>query len=237
MYKISIDLFKVHKYFKVKFCLVYNKENEPGNQYFSKTISKFNFAGNDYLRFNPYPFLSVDITSNMDRTEEWSSNNGFNMNRRELFLFINKLNKVYSQFTKEADLFYYDENSELKVNKILADRCKEFAICGNKTILLQPCVVEDLDHNNSYEGIFLSINSMDYFTYLTYGDIEYFLYELRHVDMTALSIALLNSVILYENKETEQTKKAQPVLENKEIEIVDKKKQIGIPKPDTIPEI
>lgn len=236
MYKTSIELFRVHSSFKVKFCLII-KGDSPDN--YNKLINKFNYLGNDYLRITPFPFITIDITSKMDKNEEWNSNRTFNLNRRELYLFICKLNQLYSRFTSIKELFYYDVNDQLQINKELAYKYREYVVCGNKTILMQACVVENENNHDFYEGIFLSVNSMDYFSYLTYGDIGYLLYELKRIDMSSLTIQVINTYYLtqeLESKEIKKTVKA-PVTEETEDEIVDIKKKVHIDEPNTIPEI
>ena len=226
MYKITIELFKVHKYFKVKFGLIYNKDPDPKEKNL-KTINKFSYLGNDYLKFNPFPFITVDITSVMDKGEtEYNPNRSFNMNRRELFIFRSRLKRLYENFVKVPDLFYY-EGDMLKVNPNKSNALREMVICNNKQILMQACVVYD-DKNEPYEGILLCVNTMDNFTYLTYGDIEYFLYELTRIDMTALAMDALNSVLLTENLESTKLDlpKTDPELEQLKEEIIDIKSSV-----------
>lgn len=236
MYKATIDLFKVHSSFKVKFSLIL-KDDNPDK--FSQMINKFNFSGNDYLKITPYPFVNIDITSKMDKNEGWSSNRTFNLNRRELYIFIGKLHQLHSIFINEKSLFYYDEKHILQVNKELAYKSRQYVVCGNKTILMQPCVVENEDNHELYEGIFLSINSIDYFTYLTYGDISYLLYELKNINMSDLTMQLINLHYLTEEMESKQLKKPEvkPIEENQNNEIIDIKTRIKIEDENVIPEI
>lgn len=233
MYKASIELFKVHSSCKVKFSLVIKDDKE--DQY-NQLISKFNFSGNDYIKITPYPFITIDITSKMDKNEMWSSNRSFNLNRRELYNFIGRLNQLYSRFISEKSLFYYDDNQTLCVNKELSEKYKEYVVCGNKTILLQTCVVE-LDNHDLYEGIFLSINSIDYFTYLTYSDIGYLLYELKRISMSDLTMQVINTIYLTEEMEKKQLQKKAPVSEVVVQEIIDTKPRIRIEDETVIPEI
>jgi len=234
MFKANIELFKVHSSCKVKFSLVVRDDKEdPYNQ----LINKFNFSGNDYLKITPYPFITIDITSKMDKNEGWSNNRTFNLNRRELYNFIGRLNQLYSRFISHKELFYYDDYEQLHVNNELADKYKEYVICGNKTILLQACVVEIGDNHDLYEGIFMSINSMDYFTYLTYGDVGYLLYELKRIDMTNLTMQVINTVYLTEEMEKKQLAKKAPTLEIPHEEIIDKKPRIKIEDEAVIPDI
>ena len=109
----------------------------------------------------------------------------------------------------------------------------------NKTILLQACVVDDSKSKLKYEGIFLSINSIDYFSYLTYSEMEFLIYELRKVDFNSLTMQLINTHMISDSIESEKLKLPEkpPLVENKSEEIIDNKTRIGLPKPNTIPEI
>lgn len=219
MMKASIELASISKSFKLRFSLIV-KDDENNKRQF-ELINKFNFGGNDYIKIRPYPFLTIDISSSMDKKNEWSSNQSFNMNKKDLFFMIQNLKRLMKNFVTHKDLFYYD-NNKLVVNKELADELKEVFVSSNKTILMQACVVTAEDNESVYEGMFLSINSVDYFSYLTYSEMEYLLYELEHVNMTQLAIDLINSVKILEQKEAEKIVQP-PVVEEKPEEIVDKK--------------
>ena len=204
-------------------------------------VNTFSYNGNEYTNLIPHPFLTIDITSWMDRNEGWNSNNTVNLSRRDNFNLIMKLSRLYSKFTKIEELFYYDYNNVLMVNKELSEKHKEVLVSGNKTILLQACVVEDSESKIKYEGIFMSINSIDYFTYLTYGELEFLIHELRKIDFNTLTLQLINTYLITDNKSHKynnlEMEKRPPVSEVKEEVIVDNKARIGISKPNTIPDI
>ena len=86
MLKASLLLFKVHENFKVTFNIFINDNNQKNPNL--QLINKFNFQGNDYLKINPYPFLTCDITSRADKKEGWNTNLFFNLNRKDLFKFL-----------------------------------------------------------------------------------------------------------------------------------------------------
>ena len=240
MEKISIDLFKVHESFKVKFNVVIRSDLQTNlNKTNTYIINKFTYNGNKYTNLTPHPFLTIDITSKMDKNEGWSANNSVNLTRRDCFNFVQRMTRLYTKFTKITDLFYYDNNDILVVNKELSEMHKEVFVCGNKTILLQACVVDDSKSKLKYEGIFLSINSIDYFSYLTYSEMEFLIYELRKVDFNSLTMQLINTHMISDSIESEKLKLPEkpPLVENKSEEIIDNKTRIGLPKPNTIPEI
>lgn len=244
MHKVSIELFKIHNSFKVKFNVVVRNDifsQSLKNRNNLDVINTFHYNGNQYTNLIPHPFLTIDITSWMDRNEGWNSNNTVNLTRRDNFNLIMKLSRLYSKFTKIEELFYYDYNNTLMVNKELSEKHKEVLVTGNKTLLLQACVVEDRETKLKYEGIFMSINSIDYFTYLTYSELEFLIYELKKIDFNSLTTQLINTYLLTNNESYEYNKlemeKKPPVTEVGEETIIDNKNRIGISKPNTIPDI
>lgn len=235
MQKATIELFKVHKSFKVNFSLI-TKDDNPNS--FQKLINKFKYNGNEYVKITPHPFITIDITSRADKKEGWSTNQSFNMNRKELFSFIMKLKRLIRNFVSHKSLFYYDQNGILRVNQQEANQLKETLIAGNKRILMQPCVVDSEEDKQRYEGMFLSINSIDYFTYLTYFEMQFLTQELDNIDINSLTMQLINSVLLNENVESKELEIKRPLItERTEETIVDTKPRIKIEEPDTIPEI
>lgn len=192
MVKASIELFRIHKSFKVKFGLILKEdESNPNNKNF-QLINKFSFKGNDYIRISPYPFITIDIMGRLEKYEEWNANFSVTMNRKDLFMLILSLKGIYKKFSEDKDLFYYNEQNELVVNGVRADNAKVVISVGNKTLWFQPCVVTNEEDKVSYEGLFMVINSPDYYTYLTYVELEYLIYELSHIDMNSLSLLLID---------------------------------------------
>ena len=66
MQKATIELFKVHKSFTVKFSLVTKDDNTDS---FKKLVNKFNYGGNEYIKITPHPFVTIDITTKADKKE------------------------------------------------------------------------------------------------------------------------------------------------------------------------
>lgn len=189
------------------------------------------------MKITPYPFITIDIRSNIDKKDEWNTNLFFNMNRRELYTMIQRLNRLHNNFIKEKELFYYNRDGKLEVNKDKAYEIREVVVCGNKTIWIQACVIENEEDKQLYEGIFLSINSVDYFTYITYDELGYLIYELAHINMSALTMDVINTVYLTEEMEKKELQKKPAILQPVEEELIDTKQRIRIEEPNTIPEI
>lgn len=248
MYKVSTELLRISGALKVKFSLIVKNDEPLVRSNFNKEIiNKFTFKGNDYLNITSFPYITIDISK---KNEEFSSNLSFNLNRRDLYLFIVHMNVLLKRFIEKEELFYYEETYEgrrLKVNKEIANNIKEIVVCGGKTILIQPCVVSINDGKriNDYEGVILSINDLSYYTYLTYADLKYLIYELNKIDMTALSLDLINTALLYEKveshnitKEMQKEHGSSSVYNVEEEEkLPERKTRTAIKDPDTIPKI
>ena len=233
MIKATIELFKVTKTCSVKFSIIMNSEDQKYNQ---KIIV---VDGNEYFKFTPFPFVTIDISTKEDKNLGWNTNRIVNINRKELFFVCQKLRRFLSKYSLVKNLFYYDEDRNLLVNQQEAFNAREGVICGQKTLVFQPCVVENEEDHQLYEGSFMFINSMDFFTYFTYSELEYLLYELQKIDFNTLSLELISAVsILHEMEKKEiQKKKTPPTTEEKEVEINDKKVRILIEEPHEIPDI
>lgn len=190
MYKASIELFKIGKNLKVKFGLVIKGDTKQ--EYQNKIINRFNFNGNEFVKINPNPFITLDISDMNTKTEGWCTNNFVNLNRYGLFRFIVNLKKLINDINdpENRDLFYY--NNEYKIlNKEIALNCrKTFRVSPDKVITLEPSVV--YDNGTEYEGCILCINSYSFYTYLTLEEMEYLYNELTKIDINSLSLNLLN---------------------------------------------
>lgn len=208
MYKASIELARINKSLKLKFGLIIESDDEKKN--YQKIVSKFNYAGNDYLRINPKPFVAVDISSKRD--EGWSSNQSFNLTKPSLFLFKRAFYTLLNEYKSYKDLFYYENDCLMYNQKYTKDICKDIIACGNKHIKIVPCVVYDEEiENKAYEGCALFINTRDNFVYITYTEMEYFYDCLAHVNMDELSLQLINTVALFNNMESEEINIKKPV--------------------------
>lgn len=238
MKKATLKLFNVHNEFKVKFTtflssdpMVKNGFNEP-----KEAISKYEFAGNEYMVIDPKSYVVIDITRK-EFKDDYSSNNSFYLNRRALFSFILRLERLYRSFTQEKEMFYFDTNkdNELTINHSIADRHKEtFVTCGQKTIQMAPCILDD--NKNLYEGIYIAVNSLNYNAQITYDQLLYLIYELKKIDFSILEINLIVAYINYLNIPSKEIKH-EPVKEEKAPEIEDTKKKIIFEDVSTIPDI
>ena len=234
MYKASIELARINKGLKLKFGLIIESETEKKE--INKLVHKFEYNGNSYMRINPRPFITLDISSMTPKSEGWNSNQVINFNKVGLYMFIRNLSYLIKQFKEIKSLYYY-ENTELKIDTNLSEKLKMVGVSNNKHWLLRPCIVPDDEiADKNYEGCVFCINDYSNYCYISYSEMEYLLYELKHIDMVNLSMMLINTVKLYENMEEEKIK-MKPVEAPKEEEYNETTKYIHIEQAHEIPEI
>lgn len=201
MKKASIELAKVNASMKIKFCIIIDSEDVK-NKFNSKAISKFNYDGNEYFRVSGNPYVTIDITSSLDKKEEWSTNRTVNLNRYGLYSLSYTLDAFIEDFKRYKDLFYYNDRKELILNVNVKDKITRVLPLGNKRVQIFPCVVED--GSISYEGCCFCINTLSNFCYLTFDELVYFADTLHHIDMSNLEVQLLNLYTNYTDKETRE---------------------------------
>lgn len=232
MNKINMELGNVNKWMKVKFSLILKSENElPIN----KLVSKFKIDGNEYIKFNPHPFITIEITNESEKKEGWSNNRIITLNKFNLFRMITVLNKFINRFIEVEDLFYY-ENEILYLNNEVADKEEQLIrISNDKVIKIKPFVISD--EEGMYEGCILFINSMDNYCKLTYEELKYLYYLLSNINMESLSLQLMDlSVKMATVKPTEFKAQVRTVSEVIEEPIVSKP-VITVEEVHTIPNI
>lgn len=238
MYKASIEICKINSTMKLKFGLIIESEEDKKyiNNQNNKLINKFNYNGNDYLRINPHPFIVIDISSS-NKTDGWNSNLSVSLNRMSQYKLIQSLKKFIYNFSNYKNLFYYD-NSILVLNQSLVNDASINVSTTSKMIRLQPCVVPDEENQElTYEGAIFFINNMQNFSYLTYDELKYLLWELERIDMSLMSINLIEMTRLCLHDEVNKIKVKPSVEKPIEIEKLSQGKITFVKSNERIPKI
>lgn len=219
MYKAIFEYQKISKTMKLKINLTLKPDVVTANKNFNtKIIDKFNMNGADYLKFAPYPFLVIDISSSKDRGDEWSSNNSVALSQHGIFVMKKALKKMLKNMTDE-DLYKYIDD-RLVMNKAIADEKNVKFIVSNKHILLSPSIV--LDNHDEYEGITFMINSYANYSQLTLEEAEFLYDTLNRIDLMSIALQMMNASMLLKNtsaRKLEVPKKAVPENETKEEDV------------------
>lgn len=244
MYKAAIEIGRISKLMIIKFCIYIegdevqqakNSHNRSNN-----IIYEFNFKGTDYLNISPKPFVSIDISPcSRDKNDSWCKNMTLTLNRYCLCDFLEKLKKMIEYF-KVKDLYYLNDG-KLCIDKSLAEKMSQIVRTPTQAVKLSHGIIYDAENKEiSYEGIYLMINSPDYYCPLTYQELKYLYYTLSKIDMNALSLQLINTYLLVnlsnnlkENK-TSEDEKTRTFSEIKEKEVIEEplppiKENVSIP--------
>lgn len=247
MYKASIELGRVHKTMKLSFNLIIDGDSleeikQPYARNMEPLYKRFHFNGNDYFRVHPRPFITIDISDRKEKRKEgWNPGYSVALNQRALFALKTRLRKIIHVFHTERNLFYYNERGELTVHQKLAHDSRIFVPTNQKVILIQPCVVQDDERPDTvYEGVFFAINRMEYYTYLTFEELEYFYDMVSSINMIELSMHLLELARLHQDDSTIENEEKNPAtVEWEEFREDDVLNQPTVYKkePPTIPDI
>lgn len=199
MYKISLELGRVGN-LKVTFGLIVKDSPEAVARMMyrkhSDLIDRFNYGGSEFLRFTPNPFISMRIMRNDENNTEKDLKDSISMNRMMTFEFVKKSEKVIEAF-KIPDIFY-TENKITKINSEVAAQHVQTVISmidKSKAIQIYHAVVDDSVTGNPYEGVSMSFYSVDHTVQLTYMEFEYLVHLIKSLDMTLMSMVLINSYI------------------------------------------
>lgn len=237
MFKASIEIAKINKAFKVKFAIIIQSENDVKQSHQNLLVNKFSYMGNDYLRVNPRPFITLDISKGSDKSDGWNTNQSVNLNKQKLFEFIKKFRIFVLKYKEVKSLYYYDEEGKLMLDNRYAKDIFVDMISSNKHIRICPCVVSGDQESEEifYEGCIFYINNFDNFAYLTYDEMEYLLYELSHIDMVSLSIDMIKLVKMYQEEEKKDVIFKEPTSKEEEEELSSPGRIVRIETPGEIP--
>lgn len=232
MYKTILEYGRINKNMKVKFNLILKDDNP---KFRGKLIDKFNLNGVDYLKLSPHPFLTIDISSAMDRGESWSSNKTMTLNQMGVFSAKRAIRESLRALHTE-DLFMY-VNDKLVINRELANEVTVKFSASNKHILITPVVIyDDDDPTSEYEGLCLMINTVDNFCNLTIEEAEYLYDMLDKINLMQIALNVINTSILLKSTQSKQITIERVISEKPEI--VETTINFNPTKPDSeIPEI
>lgn len=191
MKKITVDIGKVAKGMRLKYSLILDADETGVKNPSLSLINHYKIGGNEFFKFNPHPYLTIDISESFGKKEEWNANKSVNLNLMSKMKMEAQLKIVISNLSIK-ELFYYDKNNKLDVNRdvVKSLNMKPFVI-GNKNCMFDYGVIRD-DKNNEYEGIIFMINSADNFCMLTIDEISYLYYVLLSTNLYNLTFSVLS---------------------------------------------
>ena len=194
MKKISVELSRVSKGMRLKFNLILDSPESPNQRKDSGLTSVYEIDGNQYIKLNPHPYLTIDISDSFGKKDGWNYNHSVNIN----WLAKMKLERVLLfslQNMKIKNLFYYGTDNRLYVNhnvsKPLEERMK--FVLGNKYCEMKYAVIKDETNIDiEYEGIIFLINSAENFCYLTVDELSLLYYILTNTNLNTIALQVMS---------------------------------------------
>ena len=147
MKKITVDIGKIAKGMRLKYSLILDADETGVKNPSLNLVSRYTINGNEFIKFNPHPYLMIDISESFGKKEEWSTNKSVNLNLLSKMKLESQLKTVISNLSIK-ELFYYDKNNRLSINRdiVRSLNMKPFVI-GNKNCMFDYGVLRD-DKNN-----------------------------------------------------------------------------------------
>ena len=189
MKKITVDIGKIAKGMRLKYSLILDSDDTGTKNPSLNLVNHYKIGGNEFIKFNPHPYLTIDISESFGKNEEWSTNKSVNLNMMAKMKIESQLKMVISNLSIK-ELFFY-KNNKLDVNREIVKslNMKPFVI-GNKTCMFDYIVIHD-DKKNEYEGVVFMINSADNYCMLTIDEVTYLYYTLLSINLYNLTFSVL----------------------------------------------
>lgn len=190
MKKITVDIGKIAKGMRLKYSLILDADETGVKNPSLNLVNRYMIGGNEFIKFNPHPYLMIDISESFDKKEEWSTNKSVNLNLMSKMKMETQLKSAIANLGIK-ELFYYDKNNKLDVNRevVRSLNMRPFVV-GNKNCMFDYGVLRD-DKNNEYEAIIFMINTADNFCMLTIDEANYLLYTLLSINLYNLTFSVL----------------------------------------------
>lgn len=160
------------------------------------------------LRF--MPFISLNINRPMELDENgrtirppFNPNDSLGMTKFNLPIFIENLHAI-KEGMKTSDLYAY-QGKRLEMNPTVAERIRRVFTIGNTVIEFMPAILTP-DEESRLEGIKVKFNNEDSSFTLTINEMTSLLWNLNHLDVDGIALALYTD---YANKSNTQQSNTQ----------------------------
>ena len=213
MYKLSCELCSVNRFLKLK-CTVIYKDNAGHNK-----VIKSHFNGNSYLTIKQYPYLTMEIVNDIEkRREQWSHSKVMNLNQFDMFLFMTSASELARAFVEEKNLYRYDQQHNLCINKALANKKSvTIPLSFNRSIWITPIVVRSDDTKVEMEGVALCFDSPANYVSLSYDEFKFLIYYMNKINLDEMSLQLFMFAELTEGKEFKELDNLPGIYNKKEV--------------------
>lgn len=195
MVTLTYDYGKVTEYIKVRLSVIVEEPKDLAVKKGPKikVVDRSLFGGAEYFRVSPHPFITIDISSMRDKSDD-ARNPALrvNINRMYKHIFTAKLKKFMSYYTENVGLFYYDTNGKLKIEN-QKSFIEELKLQNGHTLRLMPMVVlvDPEVGDETCEGALFMIDSPDTSCTMTFTELEGFYNMMSNMDMDSMVMSLL----------------------------------------------
>ena len=187
-----MSLGKINDYLSMKASITIRNGKEV-KQPSHATENIFEYQGKDYVKYNLYPTISLDIQSDVEK-EVFNTSNTCQLSQKDIFEFLTKAKNLLNNFYRVKELFVY-KGEELIVNKEIANTVQEIIITRYANILLRPVVVTDPKTNQQYEGVCMMFRQYANYVMMTIHEFTYLIHRLDKLDLDMLSLLLYNTAM------------------------------------------
>lgn len=195
VYKLSCELCNINRFLKLKAVVIYRDNLDRTKVY------RTHLNGNDYLTIKQYPYITMEIINDLEKKETWSYSKTMNLNRFDMYKFMQSANEVAEAFTSEKNLYGYDKYNHLCVNKDLANRKSvTIPLSFNRSIWITPIVIRSEETKVEMEGVAMCFDKVTNYVTLSYDEFKFLLYYLDKIDLESLSLQLITFAQLTEGK-------------------------------------
>lgn len=162
--------------------------------------------GVKYTNLNLGPLIGISIVKNSEIDENgnkikapWNINDHISMTKYNLPILYEELYGI-QQDMKKSELYTY-HGKRLEINENLAEEIRRVFIIGNTTIELSAVVIVQNDESR-VEGIKMKFNNEQSSVLLTINELNSLVYNINHIDVDSLTVAIYGAFIDYSNKHT-----------------------------------
>lgn len=201
MYKASVTIAKINPYLSIRFNTIIHSDDRgiAVNKFYKSHLDceeRFSFNGSDYYKVYPSAYVSLEFQENGDRSQ-YNPMRTINLNKIQLYSLIKELkrslNNFYQLSKSPTPVFWYDKDI-LKMDDIVAETIAVNKKFQGKEINIKYIIstYDTATENIKVAGCILYSTSIADSCFMSIEQLEYFLYELEHIDFTSTALQLIN---------------------------------------------
>lgn len=201
MQKINYTIGKVNDTFSLSAAFVYTDTLEKRNVDVIVTPHSKTYG------FKFYPYFVFRFLSNL-KEDNYDKNRTQNLNRLDVFQFLEKSNKFLHLYSTMEDLFTLDSEDHLLLDKEKSDKVSTVVFLSyERKFLLRPMILKDTETHREYEGVIMFSNTVDIFATFTVYEFRYLIYLMKKIDLDTLAVTMVTYIEIMRDDTEEEEKK------------------------------